>query len=83
MDFGFTNEVDNMMKTLANKKIGGGLLILMAASQFNMGPVKANNWMTEPDLLPDAIPLVGRYDPSPMHILALLSLASGVALLMD
>jgi len=73
-----------MMRNLANPKLAGGILLLMGAAQFNVGPVKANDWMTGPDLVPDQIPYVGpRLNPTPMQLLALLGMASGVALMMD
>ena len=75
-----------MLRTLANPKLAGGVLLLMGLHQFNYGTKEyagppTNRFGSEFDLLPDAIPVVGKY-PSPLQLLGVVGIASGIALLM-
>tara|TARA_B100000941_G_C28386938_1_gene490506 strand:+ start:225 stop:461 length:237 start_codon:yes stop_codon:yes gene_type:complete len=76
------------MKTLRNPKVAGGVLLLMGLHQFNYGTTEyagppTNRFGSEFDLLPDAIPLVGRFNPTPLQLLGVVGIASGIALLME
>ncbi len=88
-DFGSTKEdSERMLRTLANPKLAGGVLLLMGLHQFNYGTKEyagppTNRFGSEFDLLPDAIPVVGKYNPSPLQLLGVVGIASGIALLME
>ncbi len=80
--------VNKMLRTLANPKLAGGVLLLMGLHQFNYGTKEyagppTNRFGTEFDLLPDQIPVVGRFNPSPLNVLGAIGIASGIALLME